>query len=75
MIAWEAGTVEIWDSVGELRCVIRAHGDRWEVSVMRENADVKVDVFMDAAAALAAADAWRRSIARCHDEGATVGGS
>jgi hypothetical protein len=72
VIDWEARAVEIWDSPGELRCVIRPRGDRWEVSVMREHADVKVDLFRDAAAALAAADAWRRSIDRSHNEGATA---
>lgn len=62
-----ADTVEIWETPGELRCVIRPRGECWELSLMRSHCDVKVDVFKDAAAALAAADDWRRSIERSTD--------
>jgi len=62
-----ADTVEIWETPGELRCVIRPRGEWWELSLMRSHSEVKVDVFKDAAAALAAADDWRRSIDRLND--------
>lgn len=64
----DADTVEIWETPGELRCVIRPRGECWELSVMRRHCDVKVDVFVDAAAALAAADEWRRSIEFDNDQ-------
>jgi hypothetical protein len=58
----DADSIEMWEAHDELRCVIRPRGECWELSLMRRRCNVKVDVFTDAAAALAAADEWRRSI-------------
>jgi len=58
----DADIVEIWEGPGDLRCVIRPRGECWELSLVRSHCGVKVDVFPDAAAALAAADQWRWSI-------------
>jgi hypothetical protein len=55
-------TVELWDRPGELRCMMRQRREGWEVCLLRHHHVVKADVFVDAAAAVAAADDWRQRL-------------
>ena len=55
----DANCVEMWACPGELRCLLRPCHDGWELCLLRQHHVVKSDVFVDAAAAMAAADEWR----------------
>jgi hypothetical protein len=65
----DPNAVEIWTRAGGLRCVTRPRGTHWELALMRQQWVVKVDMFVDAGSALAAADEWRRALERAPDEG------
>jgi hypothetical protein len=66
-----AEAIEVWPPLGEFRCLIPPCADRWELALMRQHLIIKVDRFIDPAAALTAADEWRRAIALSEDEGSS----
>jgi hypothetical protein len=64
----QSNTVELWVYPGALRCTMRPFRDGWEVCLLRQRHVLKSDVFVDAAAAVAASDEWRRRLDDSHDE-------
>ncbi len=54
--------IEMWTCSGDLRCLMRPHRDGWELCLFRQHHVVMADVFVDAAAAVAAADEWRHRL-------------
>jgi len=60
--------IEVWPRVGEFRCLLGPCADFWELALMRQHLVVKVEWFAEPAAALAAADDWRRPFDQSYDD-------
>jgi hypothetical protein len=58
----DADGFEIWAGPDDMRCVMRPERHCWQLCLLRADQVLKSDLFVDAAAAFAAADAWCRNL-------------
>jgi hypothetical protein len=59
---------EIWAGPDDMRCIMRPQQHYWQLCLLREDQVLKSDLFIDAAAAFVAADAWRRNLHLAGDD-------